>query len=188
MSTNYLTITDILPAILWLVIILVIGYSIRSANRDKPHYKYYMINLYTKLFFSLAFAAVFIFYYGGGDTTAYFDGAIKLNNLFFKSPSMYFEEILNEPNNFRFETFYDLNTGRPPGWIYREPEAFFISKLMSILSFFTLKSYFAMTFIMAFLSSLVSWKLQHHYPLPQLMKVKIITQFIMTVGTNNKIT
>lgn len=118
-----------------------------------------MPNLYSKLFFSLAFAMVYLLYYGGGDTTAYYDGALKLNNLFFESPSLYFEEMLNEPTTQSFNTNYNDRTGFPPGWIYRDSEAFFICKLMSLLSFLTLNSYLAMTFIMAFITSLASWKL-----------------------------
>ncbi|MCH2231469.1 MAG: hypothetical protein MK105_14115 [Crocinitomicaceae bacterium] len=118
-----------------------------------------MPNLFAKLFFSFAFACVYIFYYGGGDTTAYYDGAVALNNLFLKSPTLYFEQMLSPPNMYKFTQYFDLQTTYPPGWIYREPEGFFVCKLMSLISFLTLKSYLAMTFIMAFVTSIVSWKL-----------------------------
>lgn len=159
MQKDYFTLLDILPALLWLVIIVVTGFAIRNANTDKPHYKYYMPNLFAKLFFSLAFACVYIFYYGGGDTTAYYDGAVALNNLFLKSPDLYIEQMTSPPDMFKFTQYFDLQTTYPPGWIYREPEGFFVCKLMSLISFLTLKSYLAMTFIMAFLTSIVSWKL-----------------------------
>lgn len=159
MKTDYFTFLDIVPAVLWLIIILAIGSFTRSRNSDKPHYDYYMRNLYAKLFFSLAYALFYIIIVKGGDTVAYFDGAVKLNNLFFKSPTLYLEEMANLPDTHRYITHYDIHTGYPPIWIYREPQAFFVSKLMSILSFFTFKSYFAMTFLMAYLTSIGSWKL-----------------------------
>ena len=152
MQKEYFTLLDILPALLWLVIIVVTGFAIRNANTDKPHYKYYMPNLFAKLFFSFAFACVYIFYYGGGDTTAYYDGAVALNNLFLKSPTLYFEQMLSPPNMYKFTQYFDLQTTYPPGWIYREPEGFFVCKLMSLISFLTLKRYLAMTFIMAFVT------------------------------------
>lgn len=159
MQKDYFTLLDILPALLWFVIIVVAGFAVRNANTDKPHYKYYMPNLFAKLFFSFAFACVYIFYYGGGDTTAYYDGAVALNNLFLKSPDLYFEQMTSPPDMFKFTQYFDLQTTYPPGWIYREPEGFFVCKLMSLISFLTLKSYMAMTFIMAFITSIVSWKL-----------------------------
>ena len=159
MKTDYFTLTDIFPAILWLVIIVITGYVISASNKDKPHYRFYMRNLYAKLFFSLSFALFYLFIVGGGDTVAYYDSALTMNNLFFKSPALYFQEMTSPPDMFRYTSSFDSRTGFPPGWIYREPEAFFISKLMSLVSFLTLKSYLAMTFIMAFITSIASWKL-----------------------------
>ncbi len=111
------------------------------------------------MFFGVVFGLVYFFLYGGGDTTAYFDGAVCMNNLFFKSPELYFEQLFNPPSHFQYTTFYDSTTGYPPGWIFREPEGFFVSKIISILSFFTLKSYFAMTLIVATFTAYASWKL-----------------------------
>lgn len=118
-----------------------------------------MPNLLAHMFFGIMFGLVYLLLYGGGDTTAYFDGAICMNNLFFKSPALYFEQMFSTPNYFQLTTFYDSTTGYPPGWIYREPEGFFITKIISIFSFFTLKSYFAMTLIIATFTAHASWKL-----------------------------
>jgi hypothetical protein len=136
-----------------------VGIAIRNANIDKPHYKFYLPNLYAKLLFSFAFASVYIFYYGGGDTTAFFESSVSMNNLFLKSPSMYFEKLLTEPTRANWTIYFDARTGYPPHWIYQEPEAFFVSKIMSIFTFFTLKSYIASTFLIAYISSVASWRL-----------------------------
>lgn len=159
MIEKYFSALSILPTLVWLIIIVVTGYAIRNANSDKPHYRYYMPNLFAKLFFSLAFALVYLLYYQGGDTVAYYDGAITLNNLFLKSPSLYFEQMFNVKNQYRYDVFYDASTGFPPGWIYREHQGFFVCKLMSLISAVTLKSYLAMTFIMAFITTHATWKL-----------------------------
>lgn len=159
METNYLTFLDILPAIFWFIIIFVIALIIRSNNKSIPEYKYYIPNILIKIFFAIAYGVFYIFIYGGGDTTAYFETAITLNNLFFKSPELYFEQIFNEPNSYLYSNFFDSTTGFPPGWIYRESEGFFVAKIISFLSFFTLKSYFAMTVILASIVSHATWKL-----------------------------
>ena len=53
---------------------------------------------------------------------------------------------------------FDVETGYPPGWIYREPEAWFVCKLSSIVSIFTLRSYFAGTLVFAFFTARASWR------------------------------
>lgn len=159
MEASYFTLLDIIPAILWAIIIIVGALIVKSTKTNKLEYKYYLPNLYAKIFFGITYGLFYLFMYGGGDTTAYFDGAICMNNLFFKSPELYFEQLISTPNYYQFTTFYDSTTGYPPGWIYREPEGFFVSKIISIFSFFTLKSYFAMTIIIASLTAHASWKL-----------------------------
>ena len=148
-----------MAAFIWLIIIVAGAAVWRSSKNKLEHYKYYMWNLFAKLFFGFAFSMVYLFYYGGGDTTAYFEGSITLNNLFFKSPELYFDHLFNESTWEQFTSDFDNKTGYPPGWIYREAEAFVICKFMSILSFFSLKSYFAMTFIMSAITAFASWKL-----------------------------
>lgn len=150
---------DIIFAFLWLVIILAIAHSRRSKNSLDPHYKYYLPNVYFKLLFGFLFACVYLFYYDGGDTTAYWQGAITLNNLFFKSPVLYFDELFAGNQHFMISTNFDLQTGFPPGWIYREPEGWFVSKVASLLSFITFKSYFAATFLVSFILANASWKI-----------------------------
>ncbi len=159
MQTNYLTFLDILPAIFWFIVILVAALVIRGNKRDLPHYKYYIPNLLMKMFFGVAFGVFYIYLSGGGDTTAFYDTAICLNNLFFKSPELYFQQLFLPADPYLFTTYFDSTTGYPPGWIYREPEGFFVAKIISILSFFTLNSYFAMTFLVATFTAHASWKM-----------------------------
>lgn len=159
MVEKYFNLLGIIPAIFWLLLVLAIGIIIRNKNIDKPHYRYFIPNLLAKITFSILFAIVYIFIYEGGDTVAYYDGATVLNNLLLKDLDTYWFVMTNNFENTHYTMYYDLSTGYPPGWIFREPEGFFVSKLMSFFSFFTLKSYLAMTIIMAFFSSLASWKL-----------------------------
>lgn len=159
MRPDYFSFLQLLATFIWLVIILGIAIVYRSSKRDQPHYRFFTLNVSAKLFFASAFSLVYIFVYQGGDTTAYFDGSVALNNLFFKSPELYFNHLFNESTATQFTADFDSRTGYPPSWIYREPEAFVVCKFMSIISFFSLKSYLAMTLITASLVSIASWKL-----------------------------
>ena len=157
MESNYVSFYDISIATLWLIIFLVIANS-RAKKADPDIRKYYMRNVFFKFFFAIAFAVIYLIYYGGGDTTAYWDGALTLNNLFLNSPSLFFEHLINEPTQSLFSEHFNIDTGYPPHWIYREPEAWFVCKIASIISLITFKSYFAGTLFFAFLTAMASWR------------------------------
>ena len=158
MESNYVSFYDISIATLWLVIFLVIANS-RARKVDAPIRKYYLRNVFFKFFFAISFAIVYLIYYGGGDTTAYWDGAVTLNNLFMNSPSLYFENLITEPSSEIFSKHFSVETGYPPSWLFKEPEAWFICKVASIVSFITFKSYFAGTIFFAFLTAMASWRI-----------------------------
>jgi hypothetical protein len=105
------------------------------------------------------YALYYTFVVGGGDTVAYWEGATCLNNLFLKSPSMYFEELFNEPTQEMGWRHFDTVTGIPPGWIYREPESWFVSKVFSFISFMSFKSYLVGNLITAYILVIASFRL-----------------------------
>ncbi len=159
MISNYLTVLDIIPALLWFIILSVYVNTKASKLENKELRPYFLRNFYIKIFYGIAFTLVYLIIYGGGDTIAYWDGAAVLNKLFFKSPSLYFEEITSAPS---FETgwiHYDSETGVPPDWIYRESEGWFISQITSILSFLTFRSLFATVIIYSYFVSIATWKI-----------------------------
>ena len=158
MESSYVSFFDISIALFWLIIFLVIANSRAKKVEDTEIRKYYVRNVAFKFFFSISFAIVYLIYYGGGDTTAYWDAGITLNKLFMKSPVMYMEQILGGSDFVLSSGYFDVETGYPPGWLSREPEAWFICKLASIISFFTFSSYFAGTLFMAFFTAMASWR------------------------------
>ena len=176
MQFDYFSIPQLLPAVFWLIIILVIAQS-RKGKYSLEEGKYYMINVYTKLFFSLAFVLFFLIVYGGGDTIAYMDGTVCLNNLFLDNPGLYFEQMLSTPTDNSISLYFNARTGYPPGWIYREPEGFFVCKITSILSLITFKSYIAITFLMSFFVASASYRV---YVL--IRKMKIVRDGYLAIG------
>lgn len=110
------------------------------------------------MLFGFIFALTYVFVLGGGDTLAYWDGAVKLTNLFWEDPLAYFAEMAITPSHETISINFTASTGYPPGWIYREPESFYISKLLSIINFVTFDSFIAMTFVCSFIASQASWR------------------------------
>lgn len=150
---------DILIFLFWFVIVLAISFYIKSRNSDKKHYRYFLPNFLFKVFFSLIFAFYYILYIKGGDSIAFFDTSRSLTNLMFQDFNAYIREwpIYTMSENY-INPFSSL-TGFPPGWITREPEGYFVSKIFSIVNLLTGSSYFSTTLLMAFFTSIASFKL-----------------------------
>jgi hypothetical protein len=156
---QFLGFFDGIAILFWLLFLLNNISSNYEKNKEKSHYKYYKYGFYFKLFSAIIFSVIYIYKYGGGDTTAYWDTAQKFNILLFEKPFNYFLEMTSlEPYSSRYFSF-DMITGVPPEWIYNEKEGLFTSKVYSLLSILTFRSYFAMTMISAFISFKASWKL-----------------------------
>lgn len=143
----------------FVLVILVFVSNKQKSRVQIDDQKYFRYNLIIKLSLSFLYALYYYYIVGGGDTIAYWNGSVSMNNLFGFSPSMYFEELFNEPTREMNWRHFNRITGYPPGWIYREPESWFVSKVMSIISFVSFKSYIGGTFILGFISAMASWRL-----------------------------
>ena len=159
MNQDHLSVANIVSALLWLVLLLVLANFRKNKVQSKETRKYFMLNFWYKIFMSSIFAAVYLFYFGGGDTTAYWDGGVVLNNVMFEDFGHYIESLLNPPSEELRSLHFNRETGYPPGWIYREEEAWFVCKVVSIISLFTFKSYFAGTFVFSYFISVASFTL-----------------------------
>lgn len=168
---EFLGVFDAVSILIWIIILFSAVSSTYSKNQSLSHYRYYRTGFYVKFFSAIVFSVIYILKYYGGDSTAYWDSAQKLNNLFWESPLKYFKEIFTmDPLRMRYNSF-DLETGLPPNWIYKEDEAWFAAKIFSLLTFITFKSYFAMTMVTSYISFKVSWLLYE-----VVLKYKIISE------------
>ncbi|MDG1330751.1 MAG: hypothetical protein P8P74_00360 [Crocinitomicaceae bacterium] len=158
------------------MIILVVS-QIRKGRYPGEAGKYYMYNVYVKLFFSLAFALFYILALHGGDTIAYFEGTTTLNNLFLEDPGLYFEQLFTTPTDQSMSQFFNARTGYPPRWIYREPEGFLVCKITSVLSFFTFKSFLATTLLLSYFVASASFKL-----FTQVRSMNIVREGYLAIG------
>ncbi len=160
LEIDYFYILDIAWSILFMLLLMMYVNTKKKEYEHLDYFQYYKTNIYVKIVLSLVYAFYYTSIVAGGDTLAYWDGAIKLNHLFWKDTSMYFAEIFKTPDlNTMYFQHYDIGTGFPPLWIYKEPESWFISKVLSFFTFFTFNSYLVTTLVLAYISSRASWKL-----------------------------
>lgn len=156
---EHFEIIPLLSGLIWLVILLLLTGLIHSRHQEERLYKDFSIHMYFKLFAAVGYGVVYMLLFeGGGDTLAYWDGAINLNNLFWESPGDFLTELFTTPDLSHIGARFNGNTGLPPGWIYREPESFFVSKVLVFFTFLTFKSYWATSLILGFLTALTTWK------------------------------
>ena len=156
---QFFTAIDIVMTIIWLSICLIICLYIKNLNKDKEHYSFFMRNFFFKVIFAIIFAFYYIFFIGGGDTIAFWDSSLRLTNLFYFNPDFYFQEWGQYYGTPGYISHFNSRTGMPPGWIAREAEGYYTSKLISIINPLTFGSYLANTVIFAFITSLASFKL-----------------------------
>jgi hypothetical protein len=175
---QFLGVLDALSILVWFGILFASINSTYSKNATLTHYRFYKNAFYAKFFSAIIFSIIYIQMYDGGDSTAYWDTAQKLNNLLWESPSRFFSELFNsDPFRERYLSFGFESTGLPPNWIYKEDEAWFAAKVFSFLTFLTFKSYFAMTMITAYFSFRVSWLLYE-----VVLKYNLFTERIAAIG------
>jgi hypothetical protein len=146
-------------ALFMLMCVLLHAWWKRNRHAGELHYRYFLPGVYFKLFVALSFSLFYIFtYVGGGDTVAYWDGAVKLNNLFWDSPVNYLAELLDFKGAIGASAHFNKGTGYPPSWIYNEPESWLVCKIVSVFVIIGFKGYLALTFLFSYLSSLATWK------------------------------
>jgi hypothetical protein len=175
---QFLGIMDAISILVWIFILLNAINTQYSKNSNLTHYRFFKNAFYAKFVSALVFSIVYIQFYEGGDSTAYWDTAQKMNNLFWENPSNFFLELFNQdPVRERYQHFSFNTTGMPPNWIYKEDEAWFAAKVFSLLSFITFKSYFAMTMITSYISFRVSWMLYE-----MVMKYRLFSEKTAAIG------
>lgn len=149
---------DFSIGIIYLIILLSISYFIKNIIPKKTS-KYLFWSILFSILFSFFYGAFYHYLYVGGDTFAYWQGSISLNNLLFENPSTYVNEIITPSVNGNQYNHYNHITGYPPAWIYRESESFFVSKIFSFIGLVSLNSYLTTSFIVATIKGVVSWQL-----------------------------
>jgi len=149
---------DIISFIGWLVIFIIIAHLIYVNNKENPEFRFFLRHFYWKILMGLAFGLVYILYYERhGDTVFYWQGAKKLNLLFLENPSAYWHEIFSTPSRNNIPSYFS-KVGKPPVWIYSEPNSWFVCKLANFFSFFSFGGYLTLNLFFSVISACISWR------------------------------
>jgi hypothetical protein len=159
---------DIFGTIVVAMILLFIAFLYKNKKAIKdPSYKYYLTGLAAKIFGTLFFCTIYLFYYGYGDTIAYFESTNALANLFYQSPSKYLEVMISQPS-IEIRSLFSDRTGYPYSYMFYDSHTFMVIKLTSILTIITGKSYYLTSLLLSYISYYGIWKLfltfRHYAP------------------------
>lgn len=97
---TYISVVDFFLVPLYLIIIYYIAYKIRNKYYPEGHTlrAYFIPGLTAKIFASLAICFVYIYYFGYGDTLAFFYNSTVINASFSDSPATWFRLITYSAN------------------------------------------------------------------------------------------
>ncbi|CAG5084283.1 hypothetical protein [Parvicella tangerina] len=184
----------LIPGLIIIIYFIGARYKIKKIGNN-PEYKYFLTGLMFNVFAGLFFGAIYIFYYGGGDTISYYSSAIPLARLFWESPAEYVDvmlhssEITENYSRMEWEAFtfnvFTNSTGIPLSFISHDPKSFMVCKLTSPLLILTGSSYFATTILISAITYIPMWllyrRLLAHFPI-LLKELALAVIFIPSVA------
>jgi hypothetical protein len=156
--TEDLSIFDLLLSPIYIFIAWFFANYLQKKNiHQKTEYKYFTYGLMAKIVGAIGLGLVYFFYYGGGDTTNYFESAKAYINLGFKNQTDFYQGWLG--NAVGFDLYYfDDSTGYPV-YNHRDANSFFVVRLLIPIVALSFKSYFASAVLTACITFTGLWKL-----------------------------
>ena len=151
--------SDLILVPLYLFVIIGIARLIKSNNINKyPEYKYFVKGLWFKIIGVSAFISIYLFYYGGGDTTAYFRGAKCLGNLLVEDFSKGFAILFNTNSYENSYSSFNYETGFPHSHYFANKNTFLVCRLSAPLYLLGSKSFLITSFLTSVFSYIGIWK------------------------------
>lgn len=144
-------------------LLITVGLIFFGNARVKKHFSSEELNPFFnygwlfKVFFAVIFAYIYIFAIRGGDINAYWKGACCLTDLFYSDPSSYFSEFFYTNRSLGVTHHFNSVTGYPPGWIWREEEAWFATKIISPFAIITYKGFWSATLLISTMGFWIIW-------------------------------
>lgn len=147
---------DLLLAPIYLTIIYFIAFQIRNRYpKGSTEYKYFMIALNLKMIGALGFVVVHQFYYKGGDTFSYYEGAKQIWNVMKFDPKVGLKLLLLQGGEYQPETYWYVRYI----YFFSANETYLVVKAVAVLGFISFNSFLIITFLFSFISFTGMWKL-----------------------------
>jgi len=156
------SVTDHLVALLVLAVLLVLGRQKHQriyANGPEQGPRLYFAGFAYKVVFSYLFALVYFFYYGGGDTIAYFSNGLIMQRLFIDNPAGFFRLFLAPSISWEdYFTYFNNYTGYPEMSLSAKANNHMVVKVSTLLNIAGLNNFFATSMVFGAIAYQFVWK------------------------------
>jgi len=151
-----ITIVDWAIWLLYFIVIFTVLWFYRNSKFDDSIYKWFLKGFLIKVFGSVFFSLIFVYYYGFGDSFEYFKGAVLMGDALLNSPSDYFDLLLSDStyNHVSHLRQYTSNIRYSAS-----SEEWLMIKLVSPLSILGFRSYLVVNLLMSVIAFFGGWKL-----------------------------
>jgi hypothetical protein len=174
-TTDFISFADLLIVPVFLILVYFIANSIRSNKLEQnSSYRYYVSALMVKMIGAIGVCLIYVYYYRGGDTLAYYRDAGTMIKLFFKSPADAISMTLFDINSGNYGAF-DGNTGWP--LFTYDKHAFGVVRLTWFMNMLSFTSYLGQAMLLSFVCFPAIWRLYQTmiYEFPNLEKQMAIS-------------
>lgn len=146
-------------AALYLLILYIYFARVKNINiKQSPEYGHFLWGLWAKVFGGVAFSLIYFYYYGGGDTLMYFYSAVALSKMATTMDFGLYLDVVTSPNDQAHLNLFNEHTGWPFAYMYFDPRAYFVIRLISPLVIATFNSYLITTIILSSWSYFGIWR------------------------------
>lgn len=147
----------LLPA--YLLLFYFLAQRTVSANYRNPLYqKYYKRGLWFKITGTVFFVLIYLYYYGGGDSPAYFYASSPLYNLFFSNPLRYFEYMTSSSPVYPAEYLWRVYSHNAGYMVTGSVPTITTIKITTLINFLCFNSYIVCSLMFAYISYRFIWE------------------------------
>lgn len=143
---------------LYIVAVLFIARAVKQRNiASQPIYKYYVRGMMMKVFGAVGLCFIYVFYYGGGDTTGFYESSLLLSKLVAYSPDAFFSVLAGDLSYENLGEFAKYGLCCPD--YYRDPQSFAVVRIAGVLNYLGFFSYFNTSILFAAMAYGGAWRL-----------------------------
>lgn len=184
-TLHALSVLDIILSLVWILIALFILFIYRN-GKNTFEYKYFIPFFLFKTAGLLGLTLLYVYYYGGGDSVAYWGTSNALVDLSMQDFSGFLREMFSATTETGRINEFSLNNIRYPSWITRESEGYFVGKAGWFFNLISAKNYLLSSLYFMLFAFVAHWKLYRflvtYYRIPERTFFHALFLFIPSIA------
>jgi hypothetical protein len=154
LATIFLSLSDLFLTPIYLLLVYMVAYAIRSRVTNQYTKKFFIIGLTVKVVGALSFGLIYEFYYHGGDTSAYYTEAVRVCTIFNNNFTEGWQLLTTPVGATSAAT---IKYGSHFTWFTHAPTEDFVVRLCIVLALLSFNTYSVMALFFAVISFSGMW-------------------------------